>query len=129
MLQHDDYADVGVLVGKTIEKIDRVNDDELRFFTKCGREFRMLHEQNCCEHVHLEEIIGDLDDLVGVTMIEADEVSNKDEEGERPSEYSESWTWTFYKFRTHKGDVTLRWLGESNGYYGEGVDFIEKGGK
>ena len=46
-------------------------------------------------------------------------------DGDKPGEYAESWTWTFYEMRTNAGSVTIRWLGESNGCYSESVDFIE----
>jgi hypothetical protein len=82
----------------------------------------MYHSQDCCESVYLYDIIGDLEDLIGSPILKASEESNNDDiEGTQTSD--DSHTWTFYHFATMKGYVTLRWLGESNGYYSEGVDF------
>jgi hypothetical protein len=53
----------------------------------------------------------------------AEEVSNY--EREAPPD-ADSYTWTFYRFATVKGTVTVRWLGESNGYYSESVSFREE---
>jgi hypothetical protein len=38
--------------------------------------------------------------------------------------YDESHTWTLFVLETSKGRVEFWWLGESNGYYGEEVDFV-----
>jgi hypothetical protein len=64
-----------------------------------------------------------LSDLEGVPLLRAEESTNLfDIIKNIEKEFSESGTWTFYKFATIKGYVDVRWLGESNGYYSESVD-------
>jgi hypothetical protein len=121
---YDRYVKVNELKGKVLKEI-RNNGDELVFKTDAGEIYRMYHEQDCCESVTLEDVVGDLDDLVGSEILIAEEV-----DGETPADfddkYCESYTWTFYKFATRKGYVDLRWLGQSNGYYSESVSFIKE---
>lgn len=116
--------DVSVLtpmLGATITKIDGATGaDEMLFHATDGRSFRFVHHQDCCETVRVEDVCGDLDDLIGSPLVEAEEVSS---EGAPEPEDPDSYTWTFYKFGTSKGSVTVRWLGQSNGYYSEGVEF------
>lgn len=114
-----DYADVKDLLGKTLAKIEQYGEDELFFETTDGDQYIMYHDQDCCENVYIEDIIGDLDDLIGNPLLMAESVS---EDGDH--DWGSS-TWTFYKFATIKGDVTLRWLGESNGFYSESVDLVK----
>ena len=121
MSWRDEYCNVDVLKGKTLESLTD-NGDELVFKTTDGETYRMYHEQDCCESVVLEDVVGELEDLVGSEILIAEEV-----EGESPADFEayESYTWTFYKFATRKGYVDLRWLGQSNGYYSEGVSFVK----
>ena len=118
-----------ILTGMTIVKIDgKKGDDDMIFFTSCGRKFKLYHAQDWCESVTVEDICGDLNDLVGHPIIIAEEVSNEQDtnpEGVEIPSYQDSFTWTFYKLATIKGSVTIRWYGESNGYYSEYVEFIE----
>jgi hypothetical protein len=87
-----------------------------------GRVFEFYHEQDCCEFVSIYDICGDLSDLIGLPLLVAEEVTCDEPSGVN---CNDSYTWTFYKFATVKGSVTIRWLGESNGYYSESVDFRE----
>jgi len=109
------------LMGKTILKIDRVNDDgeELHFHMNTGETYIQYHMQDCCESVYIEDICGDLSDLLFTPVLNAYEESN----GERDEDQYESVTWTFYNISTIKGSVTIRWCGQSNGYYSESVDW------
>jgi len=119
-------ANISDLVGRTMRSVRRIADDELRFECESGAVFRMLHKQDCCESVAIEDICGDLEDLVGSPITKAEESSSEESLGARDP-YDESYTWTFYHFATVKGYVTVRWYGTSNGYYSESVDFERKG--
>ena len=119
---YDDDVNVSVLEGKTLTEVRNLGD-ELIFVTTDDEEYKMYHMQDCCESVNLEEVTGDLNDLVGTPILKACEDTNREGPELDMSSY-ESYTWTFYNFRTIKGSVTLRWLGSSNGYYSESVDFV-----
>ena len=98
----------------------QVGDEEITFKFSDGNIVKMFHDQDYCGSVSINDIDGDIQDLVGGIVTQFDETSNSDD-GEPPHEYSDSWTWTFYNIATTKGFVNIRWLGESNGYYSEGV--------
>ena len=117
------YAKFEELKGKTITKIKGMKKDSVcvEFFCSDGNKYVMDHEQDCCESVYVEDVCGDVEDLLNSPILLAEEVKNAD--GPALNEDEESWTWTFYKIATIKGTVTLRWYGASNGYYSEKVDF------
>jgi len=132
-----DVSIINELLGKILTDI-QLTDDEIIFSTSDGRRYMMYHCQDCCESVYVEDIIGDINDLIGSELVEAEEVSFRDKK-DLPDEEKiwmtlsgddlvggdESNTWTFYKFRTSKGSVTIRWIGSSNGYYSESVSIEE----
>jgi hypothetical protein len=117
---------ISVLLNKTFSSVYQNKEEhELHFICTDGTKYKFFHAQDCCESVTIESIVGDLNDLVGSPILLAEESS-----GETPSDYKfeyepDSYTWTFYKFATAKGYVDIRWLGESNGYYGEEVYFAQ----
>lgn len=105
------------LVGKLIVEIERKGDKELVFHTTDGI-YKMFHEQDCCEDVHIEDICGDLNDLLNRRVTQAVESTSND----LCNENHESATWTFYLISSDKGSVNIRWYGASNGYYSERAD-------
>ena len=108
------------LLGKTLTSVENTGN-ELIFTLDNGQRCKLYHEQDCCENVSIEDVIGELSDLIGSPLLMAEEVSNYENPG--PLEDDVSYTWTFYKLATVKGYVTVRWYGSSNGYYSECVDF------
>lgn len=130
--------EISKLIGKTLVDISNLNDEGLIFTEQNCTQYKMYHNQDCCESVSIDDIEGDLKDLINHPILQAEEVSNsenpkfmewpdEDEPNGVYKSYDESCTWTFYKLATVKGYVTIKWYGSSNGYYSEGVDFVQIG--
>lgn len=102
-----------------------VGSDTVVFTLLNGDKYQLYHDQSCCENVNVEDVVGDVIDLIGSPITLAEESSNSRED---PLDVTKEWsrdsfTWTFYRLATVKGYVTIRFYGESNGYYSESVSF------
>lgn len=159
MTKKYDVNDIKHMVGSTFYSVSggRKDDEQIIFtgLSPTGREIRVqfVYEHDCCAHCSVEDVCGDWNDLLGVPLLQAEEVSFDNHSGkhgseikplyvaaflddpadvqhivERTDEDAESWTWTFYRFATIKGAVTVRWFGSSNGYYSESVSvYVHQG--
>ena len=118
--------DISVLKGKTITSIEGIESDSEGVVFKCsdGTNYLMFHIHDCCESVLIDDVCGDVEDLIGSEILVAEELNSENEPAKDP-ESDESFTWTFYKLATRKGYVDIKWYGVSNGYYSEEVDFCK----
>lgn len=127
-IAHSRSGNLSEMIGGVFTAVSETNhpaksnwmDMMLSFHREDGTVFVFGHYQDCCESVSLEDINGDLSDLVGTPLLVAEERSHHKED----TRNIESETWTFYTFRTIKGSVDVRFYGTSNGYYSESVDLI-----
>ena len=117
--------DSDCLKGMTLKSITglRCGSSEVVFENYSGQLFRMFHYQDCCESVTVEDVVGDVEDLIGSAIVRAEERSNGVQDIK--DGYGDVEQWTFYELATNRGSVTVRWYGTSNGYYGTGVSFEE----
>jgi hypothetical protein len=113
---------IKALLGKTLVAIEGgIGDNEIQFVTDAGERYCMYHFLRLLQvDIRVEDITGDLQDLIGSPILLAEEST-----GYLYSDAGPYWsgTWTLYKLATIKGCVDIRWLDESNGYYSERVDF------
>lgn len=127
---HGAAMDFSSLKGKTLASIHKEDEmqDALIFRTVDDEVFIMSHYFDCCESVGIESIVGDLKDLIGSPITLAEKATSDAWPDSMPK--LDEWltfTWTFYKLATIKGYVDIRWLGTSNGYYSEEVNFFMVG--
>ncbi len=121
--RYDDDAPFSALLGRTLQRVDGLEKGSERVTFVCdnGEAFTMFHRQDCCEHVSVEDVVGEVSYLIGSPITMADESSKS---GDNKDGYGTE-TWTFYKLATVKGYVDIRWYGSSNGYYSESVTFYQ----
>lgn len=124
-MQNED--NISILIGKTLTDIqvtkEENKDDRIIFVVSEDEKYIMYHSQDCCEHVRIEDITGDIKDLIGFPILKAEESTNRENPKPMGDFDDESFTWTFYHLATINGYVTIRWYGTSNGYYSERADF------
>ena len=113
-----DFETIKQLKGKTLTKIE-ASDENIWFYTSDQKAVRLYHLQDCCESVYVEDIVGDVSDLVGNPILRA-EVRTEDGR----SSYGDI-LYTYYELATINGSVTIRWNGSSNGYYSTRVTLVE----
>lgn len=120
---YNSTVSISDMVGKEFLAILVEDNDQIVFIgTDCI--YIMAHMQDCCESVDIDDICGDLQDLINAPIKIAEELHSDKILGAK-SEYDESFTWTFYKLVTLKGYVDIKWYGTSNGYYSERVDLFK----
>jgi hypothetical protein len=75
-MQETDFSE---LLGKTITRINNTTDS-IEFFCKNENSifanvpivYSMYHSQDCCESVTVDDINGDLNDLIGTPILQAE---------------------------------------------------------
>ena len=84
----DLHVDVNDMIGKTFSKV--TSDSDIVTFSNDEVRYTLYHNQDCCETVEVEDIIGDLEDLIGWPML----VSREDSNADGPELNKESYTCT-----------------------------------
>lgn len=97
-----------------------------------GQSYEFEHEQDCCESVRIVRLAIDGDP--GGVIVSARVFIASDEEPAWFPGFSgagrESWTLTRVDIRSERGGLlSAIWLGESNGYYNEGISLRDDEGK
>ena len=113
--------------GRTISNIQGMtkDSDEILISFEEGGSIMFHHEQDCCESVLVEQVDGLVDRHIGAKFMHIIEKTSENDPNLNNIDY-DSVTWTFYTMKTSKGYIDFRWVGESNGYYSESVDYFTK---
>jgi len=105
-----------------------VGSERVEITIQGDRKFVLFHNQDCCETVRIKRVTGNIEDVIGSSVLEAIETIWPQDEYPPDAEkekYDDSFSYTDFALRTHNGTMKIRWRGDSNGYYSESVSFVE----
>lgn len=102
------------LIGKTFHTIiGKVGDEEITFECTDGSKYRLVYHRDCCASCNIEDICGDLADLIGSPVLNAEESSSgaPDERAiaERRARYEKAKA----EFKPRDKDDEFYWYGPS----------------
>jgi len=110
------------MVGRVVKYVD-IDKEEMKITCEDNSVFTFYHEQDCCEFVHIVDTVGEPMSLKGWKLLLVDmEVSQELDVDNEQGSHDDSCTTTVVKFVTDENTVSVKWIGESNGYYSESVD-------
>jgi len=121
MIETWEKVPFNTLTDKIIIKVDGlvVESTCITLTMKNGVTYRIIHHSECCELVYLQDICGDINDILHHRIVSAVEASSE----AIPDGDDDSSSWTFYRIATNFGTtLVLRWYGSSNGCYSETAD-------
>jgi hypothetical protein len=109
-----DDSDAQTMVGKVLESWKNSYDEFLDLEFTDGTEAYFYHSQDCCGYVRITKCPS-LDEYISheLTAFYYDSTKGCDREDST----------TKLGFTFDNGFVEVEWVGESNGYYDEGVSF------
>jgi hypothetical protein len=114
------------LVGKYITNIEFVKiyeNDAILFHTSDNIIYSLWHEQEYSEIVSMKDVVGNIGVILNTPILMAEEIIEHDPDAELNDDNYASETWSYYKFATVNGYVTISWYGKSNGCYTETAEF------
>lgn len=109
------FAEFKNKVIKNISGLEK-GSQEVYFECEDGTKYFLYHYQVCSEKVYIEEIAGNINDIIGCKINIADVVTSGN---------SNIFLQTFFTLSSDKGSLIFRWIGESVGSVLVDVSFNE----
>ncbi len=111
------------LIGRDVVAVD-IHTDEVIIETST-LSIRAYHCRECCEDFRFIKCDGDIGSLFGTVKVAEEDGGASAPDEFRSMVVDDSHTWTKLTIATASATVHFWFLGQSNGYYGESVDFQE----